>query len=323
MEKTYDISTEANEKNSAFTYVTSPNVPAGTGGSTTEAGPDIRGVSGWTDPETGEAELYFYGKDGVYTWADSGDRDLMSISDGLPAAEGDAAGVLAVGPDGQGGLLAAVSEVGKEIDKVTTPGYPSDAEGVSLRGAHFLYRYDGTSWSQVDASCFSDYQKIYNQEAYNLNQPRDPGDAVVILSDGTVWQNKYHWNGTKWEKNEHEFNSLYRVSDTEIYAGAADGLYQYNGTTWNKVETANISGSLEVASGNADGKLLLMAGKNNYDPYLWDGSSATKLSLEGLHFNNENTFQNYLILRAGPGRDPLCACQRFGRRTELSRGQRL
>lgn len=155
-----------------------------------------------------------------------------------------------------------------------------------LRGAHFLYRYDGTSWSQVDASCFSDYQKIYNQEAYNLNQPRDPGDAVVILSGGTVWQNKYHWNGTKWEKNEHEFNSLYRVSDTEIYAGAADGLYQYNGTTWNKVETANISGSLEVASGNADGKLLLMAGKNNYDPYLWDGSSATKLSLEGLHLNN-------------------------------------
>lgn len=92
MEKTYDISTEANEKNSAFTYVTSPNVPAGTGGSTTEAGPDIRGVSGWTDPETGEAELYFYGKDGVYTWADSGDRDLMSISDGLPTITGDAAG---------------------------------------------------------------------------------------------------------------------------------------------------------------------------------------------------------------------------------------
>ena len=293
--KTYEISTEASEKNSAFTYVTSPNVPAGTGGSTTEAGPDIRGVSGWTDPETGEAELYFYGKDGVYTWADSGDRDLMSISDGLPTITGDAAGVLAVGPDGQGGLLAAVSEVGKEIDKVTTPGYPSDAEGVSLRGAHFLYRYDGTSWSQVDASCFSDYQKIYNQEAYNLNQPRDPGDAVVILSGGTVWQNKYHWNGTKWEKNEHEFNSLYRVSDTEIYAGAADGLYQYNGTTWNKVETANISGSLEVASGNADGKLLLMAGKNNYDPYLWDGSSATKLSLDGLYFNNKNTFHNYLF----------------------------
>ena len=295
VEKTYDISTEANEKNSAFTYVTSPNVPAGTGGSTTEAGPDIRGVSGWTDPETGEAELYFYGKDGVYTWADSGDRDLMSISDGLPTITGDAAGVLAVGPDGQGGLLAAVSEVGKEIDKVTTPGYPSDAEGVSLRGAHFLYRYDGTSWSQVDASCFSDYQKIYNQEAYNLNQPRDPGDAVVILSGGTVWQNKYHWNGTKWEKNEHEFNSLYRVSDTEIYAGAADGLYQYNGTAWNKVETANISGSLEVASGNADGKLLLMAGKNNYDPYLWDGSSATKLSLDGLYFNSKNTFHNYLF----------------------------
>ena len=292
VEKTYDISTEANEKNSAFTYVTSPNVPAGTGGSTTEAGPDIRGVSGWTDPETGEAELYFYGKDGVYTWADSGDRDLMSISDGLPTITGDAAGVLAVGPDGQGGLLAAVSEVGKKIDKVTTPGYPSDAEGVILRGAHFLYRYDGTSWSQVDASCFSDYQKIYNQEAYDLNQPRDPGDAVVILSGGTVWQNKYHWNGTKWEKNEHEFNSLYRVSDTEIYAGAADGLYQYNGTTWNKVETANISGSLEVASGNADGKLLLMAGKNNYDPYLWDGSSATKLSLEGLHLNNANSAQS-------------------------------
>ena len=292
VEKTYDISTEANEKNSAFTYVTSPNVPAGTGGSTTEAGPDIRGVSGWTDPETGEAELYFYGKDGVYTWADSGDRDLMSISDGLPTITGDAAGVLAVGPDGQGGLLAAVSEVGKEIDKVTTPGYPSDAEGVILRGAHFLYRYDGTSWSQVDASCFSDYQKIYNQEAYNLNQPRDPGDAVVILSGGTVWQNKYHWNGTKWEKNEHEFNSLYRVSDTEIYAGAADGLYQYNGTTWNKVETANISGSLEVASGNADGKLLLMAGKIIMTRTCGMAAPPTKLSLERLHLNNANSAQS-------------------------------
>ena len=292
VEKTYGISTEANEANSAFTYVTSPNVPAGTGGSTTEAGPDIRGVSGWTDPETGEAELYFYGKDGVYTWADSGDRDLMSISDGLPTITGDAAGVLAVGPDGQGGLLAAVSEVGKEIDKVTTPGYPSDAEGVILRGAHFLYRYDGTSWSQVDASCFSDYQKIYNQEAYNLNQPRDPGDAVVILSDGTVWQNKYHWDGTQWLENGVEFNSFYRVSDQKIYAGSDEGLYQYNGTAWSKVETADISGSIEVASGNADGELLLMAGKNNYDPYLWDGSSATKLSLEGLHLNNANSAQS-------------------------------
>ncbi len=144
VEKTYEISTEANEANSAFTYVTSPNVPAGTEGSTTEAGPDIRGVSGWTDPETGEAELYFYGKDGVYTWADSGDRDLMSISDGLPTITGDAAGVLAVGPDGQGGLLAAVSEVGKEIDKVTSPGYVSAPEGTQVRGGHFLYRYNGT-----------------------------------------------------------------------------------------------------------------------------------------------------------------------------------
>lgn len=47
-----------------------------------------------------------------------------------------------------------------------------------------------------------------------------------------------------------------------------------------------------MASGNADGKLLLMAGKNNYDPYLWDGSSATKLSLEGLHLNNANSAQS-------------------------------
>lgn len=164
-----------------------------------------------------------------------------------------------------------------------------------LRGAHFLYRYDGTSWSQVDASCFSDYQKIYNQEAYNLNQPRDPGDAVVILSDGTVWQNKYHWGGTQWLENGVEFNSFYRVSDQKIYAGSDEGLYQYNGTAWSKVETADISGSIEVASGNADGELLLMAGKNNYDPYLWDGSSATKLSLDGLYFNNKNTFHNYLF----------------------------
>ena len=219
----------------------------------------------------------------------------MSISDGLPTITGDAAGVLAVGPDGQGGLLAAVSEVGKGIDKVTTPGYPSDAEGVTHRGAHFLYRYDGTSWSQVDASCFSDYQKIYNQEAYDLNQPRDPGDAVVILSDGTIWQNKYHWDGTQWLENGVEFNSFYRVSDQKIYAGSDEGLYQYNGTAWSKVETADISGSIEVASGNADGELLLMAGKNNYDPYLWDGSSATKLSLDGLYFNNKNTFHNYLF----------------------------
>ena len=59
---------------------------------------------------------------------------------------------------------------------------------------------------------------------YNLNQPRDPGDAVVILSGGTVWQNKYTGTGRSGKRNEHEFNSLYRVSDTEIYAGAADGL---------------------------------------------------------------------------------------------------
>ena len=108
----------------------------------------------------------------------------------------------------------------------------------------------------------------------------------------------------QWEKNEHEFNSFYRVSDTEIYAGAADGLYQYNGTTWNKVETANISGSLEVASAQRRRQTAPHGRENNYDPYLWDGSSATKLSLEGLHLNNANSAQSRFF-RAGPGRIPM------------------
>ncbi|MFQ7857510.1 MAG: hypothetical protein ACLRIS_22525 [Flavonifractor plautii] len=43
MEKAYEISTEASKANSAFTYMTSPNVPAGTEGSTTEAGPTSAG----------------------------------------------------------------------------------------------------------------------------------------------------------------------------------------------------------------------------------------------------------------------------------------
>ena len=150
------------------------------------------------------------------------------------------------------------------------------------------------SWSQVEDSCFSDYQKNSSGPDYSI--PRLYNEALVILSDGTVWQYRGHWDGMQWIENDVEFNSFYRVSDTEIYAGAADGLYQYNGTTWNKVETANISGSLEVASGNADGKLLLMAGKNNYDPYLWDGSSATKLSLEGLHLNNANSAQSLSLI---------------------------
>ncbi len=138
----------------------------------------------------------------------------MSISDGLPAAEGDAAGVLAVGPDGQGGLLAAVSEVGKEIDKVTSPGYVSAPEGTQVRGGHFLYRYNGTSWSQVEDSCFSDYQKNSSGPDYSI--PRLYNEALVILSDGTVWQYRGHWDGMQWIENDVEFNSFYRVSDTEI-----------------------------------------------------------------------------------------------------------
>ena len=56
----------------------------------------------------------------------------------------------------------------KRQDKVTSPGYVSAPEGTQVRGGHFLYRYNGTSWSQVEDSCFSDYQKNSSGPDYSI-----------------------------------------------------------------------------------------------------------------------------------------------------------
>lgn len=228
--KTYEISTEASEKNSAFTYVTSPNVPIGTGTSAEDGGPDVSGVYGALDAETGVLELYLYGHDGIYTMSTSGADDLVDINDGLTLSEfSGPAGVVAVGPDGAGGLLAAVEADPIPIDKVTLPGYDTSGYDGEILGKSFLYRWDGEKWSRIEGSCFNDYPP--DGDGYRFIAPATGKNLVLVLSATDVWTDTYHWNGTGWTKNEKIFTKFLRDGD-EIYGKTREEWLKYSGTAW-------------------------------------------------------------------------------------------
>lgn len=58
-------------------------------------------------------------------------QDLKGIGSGLPTMIPKMAynGVIAVGPDGDDGLIAAVEVMPLEIDKISTPGYTGAGTG--------------------------------------------------------------------------------------------------------------------------------------------------------------------------------------------------
>ena len=244
VEKVYSVSIQesGSAQNDTLTYITTPAYNQGSKGSAMDSGPEVSGVYAQENQITHELETYFYGKNGIYTWCADGTLDTVALSEGLPTTDAldGFSGVVAAGPGKDGSVLIAVEVPAQEIEKVTLPGYDTSSWNDKTLGSHFLYRWDGETWSQVENSCFSAYTEVSGTP--DFTRPVSPSNDrsitstnVVILSEDDVWQNKYHWNGTSWEEHTYKFNSFARVSATEAWAGATDGFYHYTNKQWVKV----------------------------------------------------------------------------------------
>ena len=145
VEKTYEIAVNNNvAANDNYVYLTTPKYNQDDQGNAEDSGPNIAGVYTRVNAVTKELEAYFYGKNGLYTWDETGTLDLKSMDSGLPTMIPKMAykGVIAVGPDGDDGLIAAVDTLPFKIDRVSTPGYDTDNGTGAPRGNEFLYRWD-------------------------------------------------------------------------------------------------------------------------------------------------------------------------------------
>ena len=285
-EQTYTIQTAASQTNSDYHYLTSPNVSQGTGNYTVESGPNAAGVYGQVDENTKEPELYVYGNNGVYALTQDGDTDLTDISNGLPSVPaGFYDGVYAIGPDGNGGLIAAVDREPIQIDAVTTPGYDASAWTGDIYGQQFLYQWDRTSWKQIPNSCFSNFTVYQGNVQYN--QAASSGKAALILSANDVWTNNYHWDGAKWSKHDYDFASFTRVG-SEIFATDTNRTrWKYTDGAWSHTDAAEMPsagslGSDAVIAQDYTGAYYALSPNGRYysygngysdtSIYKWDGS---------------------------------------------------
>lgn len=276
VEKTYEIAVNNNvAANDHYGYLTTPKYNQDDQGNTADAGPNIAGVYTRVNAVTKELEAYFYGKNGICSWDETGVQDLKGIGSGLPTMIPKMAynGVIAVGPDGDDGLIAAVEVIPFRIDKVSTPGYDADSGTGTPMGNEFLYRWDSEqeTWTMIPDSCFSMYVKD-NEEKWNFADPRSSGSAVLILSGTDIWQNLYHWNGTAWSTHGYSFNSFAQFSAVDAWAGSENGLYHYDGSAWESVTTT----SAEIVS-QSPGYLLLKTGTYTYQRFSTESKAAEDL----------------------------------------------
>lgn len=101
VEKTYEIAVNNNvAANDNYVYLTTPKYNQDDQGNAEDSGPNIAGVYTRVNAVTKELEAYFYGKNGLYTWDETGTLDLKSMDSGLPTMIPKMAykGVIAVGP---------------------------------------------------------------------------------------------------------------------------------------------------------------------------------------------------------------------------------
>ena len=276
VEKTYEIAVNNNvAANDNYVYLTTPKYNQDDQGNAEDSGPNIAGVYTRVNAVTKELEAYFYGKNGLYTWDETGTLDLKSMDSGLPTMIPKMAykGVIAVGPDGDDGLIAAVDTLPFKIDRVSTPGYDTDNGTGAPQGNEFLYRWDSeqNTWTMIPDSCFSMYVKDNNGN-WNFADPRSSGTAVLILSGTDIWQNLYHWNGTAWSTHGYSFNSFAQFSAADAWAGSENGLYHYDGSAWESVTTA----SAQIVS-QSPGYLLLKTGAYTYQRFSTESKTAEDL----------------------------------------------
>ena len=164
-----------------------------------------------------------------------------------------------------------------------------------------LYSYNGTTWTKQLSRMYiysllesSDgkvwagtFNGLYSYDGATWQEQLSGIEIFSLLesSDGKIWAggSGLHWyNGTTWKQlSEMQIYSLLESSDGKFWTGTFNGLYSYDGTTWEK----QLSG-IEIFSllESSDGKIWAgtFNGLHCYDGVTWQ----TLTVLDGLPSNN-------------------------------------
>lgn len=183
--------------------------------------------------------------------------NLFTTADGLPS---DAA--ISVFEDSQQGIWIGTKKGacrfdGQTLRTLTTAdgltaedvrGFSEDSGGrIWMATAEGITIYDpaGKSTSEQTSSAAGDANRLPGTVAHLSTMHGLPHNDISSLyadGDDSVWIGLMHGNLCRW-RNGHceQFNRPYNVScflptdNGELYAGAEDGLYQYDGNAWNHV----------------------------------------------------------------------------------------
>ena len=143
----------------------------------------------------------------------------------------------------------------------------------------YIYKYDGTSWTQVVSLPFS----------YNAGQAVVYKNEIHILgcaSNSSYYKYHYKYNGSSWTRLNNLSINIMSSSEAVVYNNAIHifnylSHYKFNGSSWTKLSNlpVSFSGAKAVVYNN-ELHILGGAGNLNYynSHYKYDGSSWTKLS---------------------------------------------
>jgi hypothetical protein len=170
-----------------------------------------------------------------------------------------------------------------------TPDIPSSSLYATFPG-YGLYKYDGTSWSQINSvspssmvasgsilyANFAGYG-LYKWENGAWTQLNSLVASNMVASGSTLYANfagygLYKYNGTSWSQLNSVIATDMVATSSALYANFAGyGLYKYNGTSWSQLNS--VVATSMVASGST-----LYANFAGYGLYKYNGTSWSQLN---------------------------------------------
>lgn len=217
--KTYTITAPSASGSTGLVYMTTPDSATAypTDSCAVEKGPNVYAAAAFTDESTGALSMYLGVSGGVMKYSADSSTDftyMSGMSFGYRDGEVFSGYAFAIGGTGKDHLAALVKDT-------------SDPDNT----VYCVYTYDTSvgTWTKVIGS------KLGSAYTFGL-----------VMSQTNIWVSDKHWDGTSWTANTVTFNSFWKDDADTAYAGSADGIYMYDGSTWTKV--SNTSGSMVISS---------------------------------------------------------------------------
>ncbi len=202
-------------------------------------GPNVYDAAAFTDEKTGELSLYLAVSGGVMKYDAAAATDLVYMDGmrfGYNDNEGSSGYVYAIGGPDEAHLAALVKTSGGDFQS-------------GITNTYCVYTCTDGTWTKVEGS---ELDQSYAQQ----HQSNKPIGLVIGAND--AWVETQHWNGTEWTDSGYTFNSFWKENGSSAYAGSADGLYHYDGTSWTAV--SGVSGLVRIdGAARSSSKVVLVS----------------------------------------------------------------